>query len=73
MQIKNGIRIILKDTGKPFNPDEVPEPDISSPLEVRKERGLGIFFMRQLMDRVDFTFSQSHGNTLTLVKYKREE
>jgi serine/threonine-protein kinase RsbW len=73
MQIKNGIRIILKDTGKPFNPDEVPEPDISSPLEVRKERGLGIFFMRQLMDSVDFTFSQSHGNTLTLVKYKREE
>jgi len=69
-QIKKGIRIVLRDEGKPFDPDEVPEPDISSPLEIRKERGLGIFFMRQLMDKVIFEFSQSQGNILTLVKYK---
>jgi serine/threonine-protein kinase RsbW len=70
MNIKRGIKVILKDTGEPFDPDEVPEPDISSPLEIRKERGLGIFFMRQLMDKVAFKFSPSQGNTLTLVKYK---
>jgi len=68
--IKKGIRIVLKDSGEPFNPDEVPEPDISSPLEIRQERGLGIFFMRQLMDKVSFDFSQNYGNILTLVKYK---
>ncbi len=70
MPIKKGLKIVLKDTGEPFNPDDVPEPDISSPLEIRKERGLGIFFMRQLMDKVVFKFSASQGNTLTLVKYK---
>jgi len=69
-QIKKGIQIVLKDKGKAFNPDEVPEPDISSPLEIRKERGLGIFFMRKLMDKVVFEFSQSQGNILTLVKHK---
>lgn len=68
--IKNGIQIILRDEGDPFDPDIVPNPDISSPLEVRKERGLGIFFMRKLMDQVIFEFSNKKGNTLTLIKFK---
>jgi len=69
-EIKNGLRIILYDEGEPFEPTEVPLPDISSPLEIRKERGLGIYFMRKLMDKVIFTFSESKGNKLTLVKYR---
>lgn len=71
-KIQNGLRITLQDNGEPFNPAEVPEPDVTSPLEIRKERGLGIFFMRQLMDKVIFEFSQKEGNTLTLVKFKGE-
>jgi serine/threonine-protein kinase RsbW len=69
-EIQQGLRIIINDNGEPFDPDEVPHPDIISPLEIRKERGLGIFFMRQLMDKVIFKFSQTHGNTLTMMKYK---
>jgi len=69
-EISNGLKIIIQDDGEPFNPDEIPTPDITSPLEIRKERGLGMFFMRKLMDKVIFDFSQSEGNTLTLVKYK---
>jgi len=65
------LRIILKDKGKEFDPDDVPKPDIDSPLEIRKERGLGIFFMRKLMDQVIFEFSKEKGNKLTLVKNKR--
>lgn len=64
------IQIILVDQGEPFIPEDVPAPDISSPLEIRKERGLGIYFMRNLMDQVVFDFSPTKGNTLTLVKYK---
>jgi len=37
MPIKEGLKIVLKDTGEPFDPDDVPEPDISSPLEIRKD------------------------------------
>ena len=59
--LKNGIQIILRDEGNPFDPDDVPDPDITSPLEIRKERGLGIFFMRKLMDRVIFEFSNKKG------------
>jgi serine/threonine-protein kinase RsbW len=68
----NKFQIILVDQGDPFEPDDVPEPDITSPLEVRKERGLGIFFMRQLMDVVSFEFSKTEGNILTLIKYKED-
>ena len=68
--LKNGLQIVLQDKGVAFDPDEVPEPDTSSPLEIRKERGLGVFFMRKLMDDVKFQFSSQRGNTLTLIKYK---
>jgi serine/threonine-protein kinase RsbW len=67
----SAIHIILKDKGKEFDPDDVPKPDIESPLEIRKERGLGIFFMRKLMDQVIFEFSKEKGNKLTLIKIKR--
>lgn len=67
--IETGLRIEIWDKGKKFNPDEVPEPDITSPLEIRKERGLGVYFIRKLMDEVVFSFSQSKGNKLTLIKY----
>jgi len=68
-EFKEGIKITLHDNGDPFNPDDIPAPDITSPLEIRKERGLGIFFMQKLMDKVLFEFSQSGINTLTLLKF----
>jgi len=64
------LEIIISDHGVPFDPDDVPEPDVVSPLEVRKERGLGIFFIRNLMDEVLFDFSKNDKNTLILVKNK---
>ena len=64
------LRILLYDKGEPFDPEDIPDPDISSPLEIRKERGLGIYFMKKLMDRVIFEFSPSEGNKLTLIKFK---
>lgn len=65
------IKIIIEDSGTPFDPDSVPAPDITSPLEIRKERGLGVFFIRKLMDEAIFDFSSPKGNTLTLIKNKR--
>jgi anti-sigma regulatory factor (Ser/Thr protein kinase) len=70
MMVENGMKIILYDHGRPFEPEEIPEPDVLSPLEVRRERGLGVYFIRQLMDRVIFEFTPGKGNKLTLLKYK---
>jgi serine/threonine-protein kinase RsbW len=70
--LKNKIQIILIDKGKPFILEDVPEPDLTSPLETRKERGLGVFFMRNFMDSVLFEFSKPEGNILTMEKNKGE-
>ena len=73
-------RVTLRDDGRPFDPDTVPEPklrrenvdsndvalgDIMNSLQVG---GLGIHFMRKLMDEVHYSFNGKHGNTLVLVK-----
>lgn len=65
-----GFKVVLHDHGQPFSPETIPDPDLASGLEERKIRGLGLYFIRKLMDEVDFQFSHDHGNTLTMVKHK---
>lgn len=69
------LTIVIRDCGKPFDPEQVPEPDLAASLEERQTGGLGLYFMRQLMDEVSFHFIQDDGNgqscnLLTLVKRK---
>jgi serine/threonine-protein kinase RsbW len=61
--------VTLRDTGRQFDPDAVPTPDITSPLEERQVGGLGIYLITRLMDEVRFDFHPQHGNVLTMVKY----
>jgi anti-sigma regulatory factor (Ser/Thr protein kinase) len=68
--LSNGLKVVLHDHGKPFEPEQVPEPVVDVPLEKLKSRGLGIFLMRKMMDEVCFQFTPDQGNTLTLVKYR---
>jgi serine/threonine-protein kinase RsbW len=58
----------VHDTGRPFNPDDVPQPNPSSKLEEVRTGGLGLYFMRQLMDIVEFSFDEKRGNNLRMVK-----
>ena len=64
---EGAFEIVICDRGKPFNPDDVPEPDLVSPLEERKTGGLGLYLMRKLMDRVEFRFENGE-NVLTMAK-----
>lgn len=66
-QHQQGIKVVIKDTGNPFNPDSVNPPDLEAPLEERDIGGLGLFLMRKLMDDVHFSF-ESGGNTLVMIK-----
>lgn len=52
--------------GRSFDPSAVPDPDLTIPLEQRPTGGLGLYFMRQVMDRVTFEFDAEQGNTLTM-------
>ncbi len=65
------LRISISDRGVPFNPLDVPEPDLESPLEERKTGGLGLYLMRKLMDRVEWHFGDGE-NVLLMTKLIRE-
>lgn len=65
------IKIILTDHGEPFDPSEIPLPDLKADLSDRKIGGLGIFLMRKLMDEVHYESRVDKSNTLTLIKRKR--
>ena len=56
------------DQGVPFDPTKVREPVLTQDLAERQLGGLGMHFMRSLMDEVRFEFDPVKGNTLTMVK-----
>ncbi|NMC53569.1 MAG: ATP-binding protein [Chloroflexi bacterium] len=64
--------IILKDQGKPFDPSAIAAPNLEVSLEERTDHGLGLYFMRQMMDDVRFDFVEGVGNILTMVKMKEK-
>lgn len=67
------LTVILRDHGRPFDPACVPEPDLKVPLDERGTGGLGVHFMRQLMDEIRFECASDSGNLLTMVKRKKKE
>ena len=46
--------VTVEDYGVPFNPLEVPDPDLTVPLDERAVGGLGVYLVRQLMDEVTY-------------------
>ncbi|MFZ0546113.1 MAG: ATP-binding protein [Candidatus Promineifilaceae bacterium] len=70
-QVEKGAFIIeLRDNGRPFRPEEVPSPSVpENAYDVNdlKVGGLGLHFMKTLMDEVKFSFD-NNGNRLIMVK-----
>jgi anti-sigma regulatory factor (Ser/Thr protein kinase) len=63
----NEIEIQIEDDGKEFNPLLAAEPDIDESIENRKIGGLGIHFVRKIMDGMNYRRSDDK-NILTLTK-----
>ena len=62
----------VTDFGREFNPDLVPQPDVTAPLEERSIGGLGLFFMRKLVDDIQFSFDPIQGNQVILRKRRAD-
>ena len=65
---ENELTMEVEDDAAPFNPLEVPAPDISRPLEDRPIGGLGIHLVRQIMDGLEY---RRHDGKNLLVMKKR--
>lgn len=61
-------RVVLKDRGIPYNPLEKEDPDVSLSAEEREIGGLGIFMVKQYMDRVEYRYENGY-NILTIEKH----
>jgi anti-sigma regulatory factor (Ser/Thr protein kinase) len=48
------LTLAVEDEGPPFDPLTVPAPDTQARLEQRQIGGLGVYFVRQLMDAVSY-------------------
>ena len=55
------------DEGRPFNPLDVPPPDLDAPIEERRIGGLGLHIVREMMDHLDYKREQGR-NILRLSK-----
>ena len=66
-----GLQVTIYDQGTPFAPSQVPELDTQAPLQQRRPGGMGMFFIGNLVDSVEFKFGTPQGNQLTL--FKRRE
>ncbi len=65
--------VVITDSGRRFDPDRVPMPNIKEYLKDYNRTGFGMFLMRSLMDRVEYTFKPGKKNQVRLVKFLPEE
>jgi anti-sigma regulatory factor (Ser/Thr protein kinase) len=65
------LTITIQDWAKRFDPSSVPEPKLNVSVEDMGIGGLGIYFMRQVMDAVEFSY-ENGGNKLVLIKRRDE-
>jgi serine/threonine-protein kinase RsbW len=69
-KLKDGLKITIQDWGKPFKPDEIPDPNFDVELQNLQPRGAGLYFMKNLMDEIKFDFNSGDGNLLIMIKRK---
>ena len=65
--VEKGVVVIcVSDQGKGFDPERVADP-LTQP-NIMKPNGRGIFFMKNFMDEIDYTFGADGGTVVTLKK-----
>ena len=68
-QSKNSFEIRIFDTGKSFDPATIRQPDLKEHIGHRRRGGLGVYLMKKLMDKVEYSFHRGKRNEVRLIKY----
>ncbi|GEM_PF-133747 len=67
VQDSSQFTMIIEDDSAAFDPTSAPDPDLTSPLADREPGGWGVYFIKKLMDRVNYERVDEH-NRLTITK-----
>jgi serine/threonine-protein kinase RsbW len=66
---ENKFIVTYEHEGERFNPIEQERVDLGEHFSSLKERGLGLYIMREMMDEIHYEYMEGTTNRLTLVKY----
>ncbi len=61
------VTILLVDNGRQYNPLDAPPPDLDTEIDEREVGGLGVHFVREYMDTIDYEYAENK-NQLILTK-----
>ena len=61
------LRLRFSDNGRPYDPTQAPDPDVTLPPEEREIGGMGIFMVKKMMDQISYLYADGF-NVLTLEK-----
>jgi len=61
--------VVLTDSGKSFDPNNLPKLDMKRYFEQCARGGLGVHIIRLVMDDVAYDVTTNHANQLRMVKY----
>jgi len=67
------VQIEIVDTGKGFDPTQVPQPDLEQLIRTRKSGGLGMRLIQSLMDEVQYNIGPGQKNELRMIKHLKKK
>lgn len=72
--LRDGELVIdVEDDGRPFNPLQIPPPDLARPLEQRNVGGLGLHLVRELTSSIEYTRREEKNHLVMRKKTEKTE
>lgn len=72
--LRDGELVIeVEDDGRPFNPLQIPPPDLDSALEQRSVGGLGLHLVRELTSSIEYTRREEKNHLVMRKKTEKGE
>jgi serine/threonine-protein kinase RsbW len=65
--------VTITDQGRPFDPSDIPQPNMKEYLSHFKKGGLGMYLMKTVMDKVEYDFKPGPVNCVRLTKYLQRQ
>ena len=62
-------QVVIHDNGIQFNPNEIHSPDMKEYMRNYRRGGLGVYLMKSLMDKVEYSIARGKANEVRLTKY----
>lgn len=68
--VQGEIEFAIREHGEEYDPTKVASPDLTASLENRPIGGLGMYFIKELMDQVEYKVREDGTKILRMVKKK---